>query len=315
MMKKHNLFTLLGLVLILVTACRDENLAPIATFDAAEKGAYVRVVTQNNGNVNLFDIENSTMEYTVEFVDLKQGNLVSEYTLQLLYEDNNPQNGDNSVGPIAFRSWSASDFSTNKAGFKGIENITITASELITKAGLDEDNILSGDNFRLQGSVTTTSGQSFNQANSSAAVNGLNFRGFFNFNLRAFCPSNLEGTYTYQSRASSIKCSSDQEVTSDLSGTVSVLALGDGKYNISDWSFGAYKACYGEGRVADSDKLQFTETCKTLAFTGKIDEFGDKWSFQSEVQEGNWTIEWENTFGEKGKTVLINENGWDFVIE
>ena len=63
-MKNKNLFTLFAMLLIFLSACRDENLAPIATFDAAEKGAYVRVVTQNNGNINLFDLTNSMMEYT-----------------------------------------------------------------------------------------------------------------------------------------------------------------------------------------------------------------------------------------------------------
>ena len=314
-MKNKNLFTVLAVLLIFLSACRDENLAPIATFDSAEKGAYVRVISQTNNNVNLFDITNSGIEYTVEFVDLEQGNLVSEYNLQVTYEDNNPENGDNTKGPTEFRSWSASDFTTNKTGFKGLENVQITAQQAFDALGIGVNDVLSGDKFKFTGSVTTTGGANFNQTNSSASVNGNSFRGFFNFTLAAFCPSNLEGEYAYTTSASSINCPTNDNTTSnDLSGTISVLALGSGVYNFSDWSFGTYSVCYTPTDKADSGGLQFTDTCKEVAFTGKIDDLGDKWAFTSEIDGTDWTITWENTFGEGGSSTVINPDGWNFTL-
>ena len=56
-MKKRHFSLLLGAILVCFLACRDENLRPIATFDAAEKGAYVRLISQSNENVNLDDWE------------------------------------------------------------------------------------------------------------------------------------------------------------------------------------------------------------------------------------------------------------------
>jgi len=205
-MRKLNAGIFLGILLTLFAACKDENLAPIATFDAAEKGAYVRLINQTNGNVNLYDIENSAMEYTVEFVDLEKGQLVSEYRLQVSYEDNNPEDGDNSTGPTEFQTWTTADFTVNQDGFVGIEGIKITATEAMSSLGIAAEDILSGDRFRFAGSVTTTSGQTFTRENSSAAVNGASFRGFFDFNMNAFCPSNLEGTYQYQTTAVSVTC-------------------------------------------------------------------------------------------------------------
>jgi len=313
-MKNKIVFTLLAAVLLMITACRDESLAPIATFDASEKGAYVRLVEQNDADFNLFDLSNSVMEFTVEFVDLEQGNLVSEYNLQVEYQDENPSNGDDSKGLVAFRSWTASDFTTNREGFQGIENIQITPAEVFTALGISVENIKSGDRFIFRGNVTTTSGANFSASNSSASVNGASFRGFFNFTINAFCPSNLAGEYAYQTAASSVTCPNGNEATSDLTGTVAVIAQGDGVYTLSDWSFGAYSVCYEPTDEADFSTLQFTETCKEVAFTGSIDGFGEKWSFESEIDGENWTISWENTFGEKGATTIENPNGWDFTL-
>lgn len=315
-MKNRIVLTYLAAVVLMMTACKDESLAPIATFDAAEKGAYVRLVEQNNADFNLFDLGNSIMEYTVEFVDLEKGNLVSEYNLLLEYQDENPDNGDESRGLTEFRSWTAADFTTNKAGFQGIENIRITASEAFAALGITEESVKSGDKFKFRGNVTTTTGASFNAANSSAAVNGASFRGFFNFTINAFCPSSLEGEYAYQTTASSVTCEKTEIMASDdLAGNVSVIALGDGVYTLSDWSFGAYSVCYTQDDAkADFAKLQFTETCNEVAFTAKVDDFGAKWSFDSEIDGNNWTINWENTFGEKGSTVVENPNGWNFTL-
>lgn len=314
-MKNRILITFLAVVLIMITACRDDSLAPIATFDAAEKGAYVRLVEQNNSNFNLFDLDNSLMEFTVEFVDLEKGNLVSEYNLLVEYQDNNPDNGDETRGLTEFRSWSATDFTTNKAGFQGLENIRITASEAFTALGISAENVKSGDRFIFRGNVTTTSGANYSASNSSASVNGASFRGFFNFTINAFCPSSLEGEYTYQTIASSINCPLEEmEVPNDLTGTVSIIALGGGEYTLSDWSFGAYAVCYEPTDKAAYGKLQFTETCKEVAFTGKIDDLGEKWSFVSDIDGQNWTITWENTFGEQGSATIENPNGWDFSL-
>lgn len=313
-MKNKVVFTFLSAILLTITACRDDDLAPIITFDASEKGAYVRLIEQNNADFNLFDLDNSVMEFTVEFVDIEQGNLVSEYTIMVEYQDENLDNGDDSKGLVAFRSWTAADFTTNQEGFQGIENIQIRPSEVFTALGISDENIRSGDRFIFRGNVTTTSGANFSAVNSSATVNGASFRGFFNFTINAFCPSNLEGEYAYQTAASSITCPNDIEATTDLTGVITVIALGDGVYTISDWSFGAYSVCFGLGEEANFSTLRFTETCLEVAFTGNIDDFGETWSFVSEVDGVNWTISWENTFGEQGTATIENPDGWNFTL-
>lgn len=296
------------MAVLIFASCKDENLAPIATFDAAEKGAYPRRIDEGNKLINLLDIQSSSYTYTIEFVDLEQGNLVSEYRLQLTYEDNDPSNGDKSSGPTDFRTWSSSEFETNANGFKGLSNITITGPEAIAAAGLTADDVSAGDNFKFTGSVTTVDGAVYTASNSSAAVNGSAFRGHFNFTMPAACPSDLTGTFAYTSADS--WCGGGP--VSD--GTVDVLAIGGGSYNFSDWSFGAYGPCYGA--VAAQTTLIFTEVCQEVAFTGRVDSYGDTWTFDSDIDGAVWRIKWDNTYGESGETFITHPSGsWPFTLK
>lgn len=307
-MLKNKIILFFVAVLMFTTACKDDNLAPIATFDGAEKGAYVRVNDRGNQLINLLDVNSSSFTYSVEFVDVEQGNLVSEYRLQLVYEDNDPSNGDNSVGPIDFRSWAASDFETTSTGFRGVSNITITGNEALAAAGVTEAQVSPGDNFNFIGSLTLTDGAVFTASNSSSTVNGAAFRGFFDFTMPAGCPSDLTGTFSYTSADSWCGAGSVAD------GTVDIIDQGAGKYNFSDWSFGAYGPCYGS--TADQPGLTFNEVCEVVSFTGFVDSFGDTWTFDSDINGAVWRIRWENTYGESGETFITHPAGaWPFTLQ
>ncbi len=312
-MTLNKIFSAFGvlLMLLLANSCADEDLKPIITFDDAGKGAYPRRITETDKLINLFDVAGSNYEYTIEFVDLEQGNLVAEYVLDLVYEDNNPDNGDNSTGPIQFRSWSAGDFETNADGFKGLSNIRITGPEAIAAAGLSEDQVLAGDEFQFQGRVITTDGAVFTASNSSAAVNGSAFRGHFNFTLPAGCPSSLDGTYNYSTTDVWCAAAAGQTYT----GTVDLIGLGGGEYYFSDWSFGAYTPCYGI-TLGSSDGVKVKEICAVVSFSGFVSEFGDTFTFEHELNGADWKITWSNDFGEAGVSVITNPSGdWPFTIK
>lgn len=305
-MNNIKLSILISMVVLFFASCADENEKPIITFDDAGKGAYPRLISETDKLINLFDVGGSSYNYSIEFVDLEQGALVSSYDLQVTYQDNDPSNGDKSSGPNALRSYSSSDFETNGDGFKGLSNITITANELIAAAGITEDDLSAGDNFVVTGSVTTTDGQTFTAANSSASVKSSSFRGHFDMTFPAACPSSIEGTYAYES--TDAWCDG-----SATSGTVDVVAEGGGVYHFSDWSFGAYGPCYGA--VAAQDNIEFTDVCNEVAFTAVVDSYGDTWTFVSSVDGESWSIEWSNTYNESGKTVLTKPGGWGFTLK
>ena len=294
------MFAICGLF---VTSCADENLAPIITFDQAGKGAYIKRLDESPRLINLFNVAGSTYTYSVEFVDFEQGNLVSEYNLDVTLRDNTPDNGSNvQNGPFRFRSYSASEFGSTDRGFKGLDNIAISANDLIAAAGTTADALGAGDVFQVRGSITLTDGSVFAGANSSAAVRGSAFAGHFDFDLTATCPSTLAGTYQYE--GSAYWCNGGTG-----GGTVDMIEVSAGVYRFSDWSFGGYGACYGAGSVADSGGLTFEDVCNEVTFTGFTDDFGDTWTYISSIDGDRWTIQWDNTYGENGTAVIINNGG------
>ncbi|MDH3245700.1 MAG: hypothetical protein OEM26_13865 [Saprospiraceae bacterium] len=295
---------------LLLFSCADDSLSPIITFDKAGKGAYVRLVEEGGSKlVNLFDIAGSQYNYSVEFVDQEQGNLVAEYKLDITFVDNTPDNGNNSTGPVSFKSFSPGDFSNTERGYKGLSGISLPANDVISAVGLTAADLGPGDIFRIQGFVVLTDGSVFGKANSSAAVNGSAFQGHFDFDLTASCPSTLAGTYDVQ--GSNFWCGEP-----DAAGSVTIEALGGGSYTFDDWSFLAYPACYG-GLAASWGTLSFKDVCNEVSFTGFTDNYGDTWEFTSEVNGSEWTISWVNTYGEAGTAVITNSGGadWPFTLK
>ena len=302
-MKKLLVFLFAGLM---VTSCADEDLGPIVTFDTASKGAYIKLIEEGSRLVNLFDVPGSVYTYSVEFVDFDQGNLVSEYNLDLTVVDNTPDNDNVSAGPIRLKSFSASEFGSTDRGFKGLSGISLSATELIAAAGISADQLGPNDVFRVNGSLTLQDGSVFAGSNSSAAVRGTAFAGHFDFDLTANCPSDLTGSYAYETTDAWCDGSS-------ATGSVDIVAVGGGTYYFSDWSFGAYGPCYGA--VADQPGITFAEVCAEVSYTAVVDSYGDTWTFTSSVDGDRWTINWENTYGESANSVVINPNGWAFTLK
>lgn len=290
---------------ILSFSCASEDREPIVLLDEIEKGAYPRLIDQTETLINLFDIEGSSYTYNIEFVDEQGGTLLAEYVLDLVYEDNDPSNGDNSSGPVEFLTITPDQCTTNENGFLQAPTITITGPEALAAAGVTAEQVSAGDQFNFVGRVVLTDGRTFSQANSSSTIVGPAFRGHFNFTMPASCPSDLTGTYEYTT--TDIWCGS-----ADASGTVTIEALGGGVYQFDDWSFGSYGTCYGGGSA--SGDLTFTDVCLEVSFTGFTDSFGDTWTYDSSIDGENWNIIWENTYGESGNTTIVFPGGVPFTL-
>ncbi len=306
-MNKFKILSLVGGFLLVLSGCKDENLAPILTFEQTEQGSFPRLIEETNKLINLYNISGSNYTYTVEFVDLEQGDLVTEYRLEMTYVDANPDNGDASVGPIVYATYGPSDFTENADGYQSI-SVSIPASAAISAANTTADALKSGDAFQFRGFVTLADGNVYGAANSSSSVRGAAFRGHFNFTLLAECPSDLGGSYEYTS--TDYWCGGPE-----TSGSVSIQALGGGKYQFNDWSFGTYGVCNGGGSAAGD--LSFTDVCAEVTFTGFTDAFGDTWTYDSEVNGNEWTINWENTYGQFGSAVIKYTGGadWPFTLK
>ena len=303
-----NQLSILLLSVVMLFSCADEELGPVVTFDTAGKGAYVKLLSETERFINLFDVPGSNYIYSVEFVDLEMGQTIAEYRLELTYTDRNPSNGDNSKGPIVFKTFGPSDFGTTDRGFVGLANIQIAATDLITAIGTTVDAVMAGDQFKIQGFVTTNDGSVFGSGNSSAAVNGTAFKGHFDYVLSAGCPSSLAGTFPYE--GSNYWCDGGSG-----SGMVTIVQKSAGVYGFDDWSFGAYPHCYGGGAGAWGT-LAFSDVCAVVSFTGFTDNYGDTWTFTSSIEGDKWNITWSNTYAEGGSVAITNPSGtWPFTIK
>jgi len=307
-MKINKIVTIIGAAVVLIFAsCADEELSPVITFDKAGKGAYPRLIEETDKLINLFDVAGSSYTYSIEFIDNQNGELVSEYILDMTYEDNNPDNG-NLTKTVEYARFTQSDFEDlPDSEFLGLTNITITGPDAIAAAGTTEEDVLAGDEFQFVGRVVLEDGSVFASANSSATIVGSAFRGHFDFTMPAGCPSDLTGTYEFTT--TDIWCDDGATAT----GTVDIVDQGAGVYKFSDWAFGSYGTCYGGG-TAGGD-LTFAEVCAEVSFTGFTDSFGDTWTFESSIDGADWTIIWENTYGESGTSVITHPDGeWPFTL-
>ena len=194
---KNIIYICLVGMLVFFASCADETKKPIITFDQADKGAYPRLLNLIQGEYDLQNIGGSNFVYEVEFVDLDQGNLVGEYKILVTYRDNNPSNGDNSTAQQLFKSVNASEFKTNDRGFKGLD-VSLSLTEVAAAIGVNTADIMAGDVFAYATSVVLSEGKEFTSANSTSAVRGSAFQGFFDFNANATCPlpdAMFSGTY------------------------------------------------------------------------------------------------------------------------
>ncbi len=299
-----------------VFGCADPDLGPILTYDGAKKAGYVKLIEESSKLVNVLNdntARSSTYTYSVEFVDEANGGNVEEYYIDLVYD---PASGSGQTIE-KYLSFTQADFVDGPNGLRALENITITGDQIMNALGLSFADLTPGDRFEFKGYLTFEGdGAVYGADNASAAVNGTAFAGHFDFVLPAACPSDLAGSYAYVGSNydfSSPPASTTCGATSG-SGTVDIVSLGGGVYYFSDWSFGAYSACWGGG-TANSTSLNFTDVCTEVSVTGTADIYGDTWTFNMAIVGDEWTISWENTYGESGTGVVTYPGGdWPITL-
>ncbi len=122
--------------------------------------------------------------------------------------------------------------------------------------------------------------------------------------ITASCFSALAGTYNY---VSSGWCGE-----SGITGSVDLTENSSGRYTFSDWSFGAYPACYDGFMAAAWGSLELTDVCNQLAIAGE-DNYGDTWDISNVSTSGaDLTFSWANTYGEAGTVTLTRGDGSDW---
>ncbi len=121
------------------------------------------------------------------------------------------------------------------------------------------------------------------------------------------CASALAGTYQY-STTNYFTPDTGTVGTTPVTGTVTFTATAvPSEYQITDASFGGYKAMYGGTTVASNVKLR--DLCNTISFFGN-NQYGDTHTISNVVVSGNsLTFKWATSYGEYGTTTLTRTDG------
>lgn len=172
--------------LMLTYSCKDEDLAPIITFDQAGKGAYARLVELRTGEFDLNNLSSTAYDASVDFVDIEDGNTVTNYDIYVSYTDNSG-NGLDKAEQL-YKAYTAGDFITSTKGNKG-KDLNIPLSDLTSLLGLElsDTELIAGNFFNIRTTITSD-GVERGFSNSSSAVNGPAFQGHFNFSIKVTCP-------------------------------------------------------------------------------------------------------------------------------
>ncbi len=170
---------------LLFASCADDELGPVLTFDKATIGSYIRLVELFTGEYDLENAATTALEYEVDFVDIDNGNQVTEYVINAQFNDNTPGNGDNSQPSAVFRT--ITDFTESRNGNRGAR-VSIPLTEVLSVFGLSLDDVSAGDQFSFFGQVNTVDGVSYGSTNSTGTVRGSAFQGYFDFNGKLTCP-------------------------------------------------------------------------------------------------------------------------------
>jgi hypothetical protein len=122
--------------------------------------------------------------------------------------------------------------------------------------------------------------------------------------IQITCPSDLGGTYTV---AGVGWCG-----TAFTGAEVVWTDLGGGVYEVDDFSFGAYDACYGAGATLPGGNLRLNDVCGRIFPTG-TSRWGEVYTFSNgSVNGADFTLSWVNDYAEGGDVVITRTDGTDW---
>lgn len=292
-------------IVVGVSSCGDPEL-PYEPFEDMQYGAFARVLS-NTGEFNFFDVAGSSYAWTVEFYDENKGKNVAAYDWTVSYVDV-ANGGANNVGPVSFRSYSSSDFTTNADGLPGL-SATFTFQEALDALGLTIGDINGGDSFVFSATLTKTDGSVFTRANTGPnVISSAPFSAFFELSAPVVCPSNLGGTFDAFTTG---WCGGSHADVPTAPAEFTWLDQGSGVYSVEggDFSYGAYFICYGGWEGKPLGTLQIQDACGKLSPLG-ASQWGEVYQFNAVSVSGtSLTLDWENDYGEAGITVLTRQDG------
>ena len=294
-------------MLFVVSACRDESLAPAP--DINDPGIIGAVTTDVTVNPD-FVFFNALNDLTNERIEISFGienfgvTEVSSVDIELVFTEK-----DRIFNPFK------NEYEDSTYAAVVVGNVTsfpatfsMTGAEAASALGFASANDLEvGDAFNLTFPINTADGRRLTVALNSDLCNepAQPSAGGCRFDWTVSCPSDLAGTYSSLANAASTdNCSPDNPV-SNLTTTITLTDRGGGQYDISDFSGNVYELfyldCYGVGTTVGS----ITDVCADISmFASDAWACANVGSGSVDINTGVITYTWSNCWGDGGDVTL-----------
>lgn len=162
-------------LLFIISSCETEEKAAITILEEVERGAIIRTVSYNNGEVYLND-ENSLFSVNIEEQDILEGGLLESLLVSISFIDRTPENGDSSVAKQEFEILLPTDFELGPNNLP-VRALEYSFAQMLSATGLTIADASCKDQFRLDLELKLTDGRVFTTTNSAGTV--VNNSGFF----------------------------------------------------------------------------------------------------------------------------------------
>lgn len=324
MKRIFKIFTILSV--LSVAACTD-FVDPAIPYSSFETGVYLRTLSVT-ANVNFFQLATSKFDLSVEAVDEEDGKLVQDVEVFV-----KRRRGQELSPEVKVLTVTASDFQPHTVVLANVHpaagskypaaNISITIPEALTAMGFTSDDITGGDFFEFRLVLRDTKGRTFTNTNLSGDVSGGQaFRSPFFYRVPVLCPSNLAGEYDLVTTTPDW-CGSTYEgkvrftagATSAASAAYTILVDSAGTF-VQDFSFGTYRACYGDSTVATgASGLRLIDACRQLRFnSSRSAPMGDNFSVEAVTVNGPvLVLEFKTSKApESGTATITRTDGTDW---
>ncbi len=302
-MKKFSKY-ILGIVLLsIVSACTD-FVEPAIPYNNFETGTYLRTITAPKP-IDFFQLDTEKFSVEVEAHALNNENNVKEVELFVKH-----RRGNKLTPEVKLLTVPGTSFAVTSGAVRPRATISTNMTQVLSALGFTKASIDGGDFFEFRLVLTTNDGKVFSNNNLSADVSGgAYYASPFLYRVAVVCPSNLAGTYAYET--TNIKAGAGGNAGAcgpAITGSITLTATATvGSYTISDASFGQFACAWGD--TPPGGNVRFNDACGKISMNG-TDKYGDSYSLEVVSVEGNkLTFNWKNTYGDSGTTTLTRAGG------
>jgi hypothetical protein len=305
-------------LMVVFSACVDfvEPNIPYATFDT---GLYLRTLSGLGQNWSLFELPTSNFSLELEAVDAEEGETLETVEIFVRHRrlipgvgfEYIPAGTSTQVNQVLVGTMTKADFqkateNPNHPTTRYLRgNFSISAAQVLQALGVSFADIEGADAFEFRVKATDRFGRVFDDTNRSPDVQGgFFYRSPFRYDVPVVCPSDLGGTFQYESTAMS---SAFGSCPGTITGEVTFTPVANSTaYTVSDATFGFWE-CYGD--TWGSGNVRLNDACGILSFSG-TDKYGDGYTFNFISNNGaELRFTWVNASNETGTVTLFANEG------